>query len=252
MVGTWTLTAPDGRTWQADSPLRCTRLEQRERVPADVAFARILKMAAPVTDARRDEVMRHDFPVLQQFHTKYALGPLAAPSCLCCGKSTQGIEIGVQHMELPGVVICKPCKDAASQEDVLDMTYINSLPQPFIGRELGGWEWPINDFEVGTGLLRIDVSGLLQVKSIADFTSFKDGYGNVHSAEGFYVDATPEDRIAVIATPPQASVPAASAKPLTDYEIISIACTCNAFPNMIPDSKLIEFARAVLAARSEK
>ena len=65
--------------------------------------------------ARSDYVMRHDFPALQQFHTKHAMGSLAAPSCLCCGRSTQGVEIGVQHMELPGIVICKPCKDATAQ-----------------------------------------------------------------------------------------------------------------------------------------
>jgi hypothetical protein len=46
-AGTWTLTAPDGRTWHADSPLKCASLEQRERVPASVALARIL------TEARR-------------------------------------------------------------------------------------------------------------------------------------------------------------------------------------------------------
>lgn len=39
--GTWTLTAPDGRTWQADSPIACVRNEQRERVPAEVALQRI-------------------------------------------------------------------------------------------------------------------------------------------------------------------------------------------------------------------
>ena len=39
--GTWTLTAPDGRTWQSDSPLGCVRAEQRERVPDEVALARI-------------------------------------------------------------------------------------------------------------------------------------------------------------------------------------------------------------------
>jgi hypothetical protein len=44
MQGTWTLTAPDGRTWQADSPLLALRAEQRERVPADVALARIMAM----------------------------------------------------------------------------------------------------------------------------------------------------------------------------------------------------------------
>jgi hypothetical protein len=66
-------------------------------------------------DEKRDAVMRHDFPALQQFHSKHAMGPLAAPSCLCCGRSTQGVEIGVQHLELPGVVICEPCKTAASR-----------------------------------------------------------------------------------------------------------------------------------------
>ncbi len=41
--GEWTLTAPDGRTWKADSPLKCCGLEQRERVPANVALARIVE-----------------------------------------------------------------------------------------------------------------------------------------------------------------------------------------------------------------
>jgi hypothetical protein len=43
--GTWTLTAPDGRKWQADSPLRVVSLEQRQRVPAEVALHRIFKEA---------------------------------------------------------------------------------------------------------------------------------------------------------------------------------------------------------------
>lgn len=41
--GTWTLTAPDGRQWQADSPLKACAAEQRERVPADVGLARIMR-----------------------------------------------------------------------------------------------------------------------------------------------------------------------------------------------------------------
>lgn len=39
--GEWTLTAPDGRQWKADSPLKCVSNEIRERVPPDVAMARI-------------------------------------------------------------------------------------------------------------------------------------------------------------------------------------------------------------------
>lgn len=42
MQGTWTLTAPDGRQWQADSPLLVVSKEQRERIPADVALIRIM------------------------------------------------------------------------------------------------------------------------------------------------------------------------------------------------------------------
>jgi hypothetical protein len=42
-AGEWTLTAPDGRTWKAESPLKCCGLEQRERVPANVALARIVE-----------------------------------------------------------------------------------------------------------------------------------------------------------------------------------------------------------------
>jgi hypothetical protein len=69
--------------------------------------------ATPILNEAAVERMVHDFPALQAFHTKHALGPMLAPSCLCCGKSTQGVEIGVRHMELPGVVICKPCHTAA-------------------------------------------------------------------------------------------------------------------------------------------
>lgn len=60
-AGTWTLTAPDGRTWQAESPLHCCGAESRERVPADVALARILKAANPTpdeTDAERYRWLR--------------------------------------------------------------------------------------------------------------------------------------------------------------------------------------------------
>lgn len=53
MAGTWTLTAPDGRQWQAGSPLRTVSLEQRERVPADVALGRVLAMASEPDFAER-------------------------------------------------------------------------------------------------------------------------------------------------------------------------------------------------------
>jgi hypothetical protein len=39
--GMWTLTAPDGRMWQADSPLKACSAEQRGRIPPEVALKRI-------------------------------------------------------------------------------------------------------------------------------------------------------------------------------------------------------------------
>jgi hypothetical protein len=50
MPGTWTLTAPDGRTWLAESPLRAAAAEGRDRVPAEVAIARVLRAANEVTE----------------------------------------------------------------------------------------------------------------------------------------------------------------------------------------------------------
>lgn len=43
--GTWTLTAPDGRQFQADTPLRCASLEQRNRIPTAVRDQRIFDAA---------------------------------------------------------------------------------------------------------------------------------------------------------------------------------------------------------------
>lgn len=72
-------------------------------------------MSEQTKASKADERMRHDYPILQQFHSKHALGALAAPSCLCCGHQTHPVTrpIAVQHMELPAIAICKPCKDAS-------------------------------------------------------------------------------------------------------------------------------------------
>jgi len=72
--------------------------------------------------------------------------------------------------------------------DLLCMDYINSLPQPLIAKLFGGSEWPIYDIDVGSGLLRIDVCGLLEVKHIGDVRSFCDDCGVEHDSETFYVD----------------------------------------------------------------
>ncbi len=55
--GIWTLTAPDGRTWKADSPLKAVSMEMRERVPPHIAIARIVAATADdVASERREQV----------------------------------------------------------------------------------------------------------------------------------------------------------------------------------------------------
>lgn len=71
--------------------------------------------------------------------------------------------------------------------DVLRMDWINSLPHPFLARFCGDKTfWPVNDFEVGTGLMRIDVCGKLQVKSFGEVMEIRDGDGQSHDPDTFY------------------------------------------------------------------
>lgn len=41
MAGEWMLTAPDGRSWTATSPIHCVQAESNSRIPPDIALARI-------------------------------------------------------------------------------------------------------------------------------------------------------------------------------------------------------------------
>lgn len=74
--------------------------------------------------------------------------------------------------------------------DRLSMALINSLPHPLIGRQWGDkdWWWPVHDIDVETGVMRIDVSGRLQVKHLSDFVIFKDADGVEHDPDSFYLD----------------------------------------------------------------
>jgi len=57
--GIWKLIAPDGREWWGESPLTIVAMEQRERVPEEVAVERILDSlgyTAKHADAEPDTV----------------------------------------------------------------------------------------------------------------------------------------------------------------------------------------------------
>lgn len=77
--------------------------------------------------------------------------------------------------------------------DLLNMVYINSLPQPFMVRKAGDkdFNWPLYDIDVETGMLRMDVCGKLDIGHIGDVMEFKDADGVIHDADSFYCEARP-------------------------------------------------------------
>ena len=60
--------------------------------------------------AEKDKMLK----TMRPFFNEYALGPLAKPSCLCCGRNDYK-SVAVQHAELPGIVVCDQCKHAEMQ-----------------------------------------------------------------------------------------------------------------------------------------
>lgn len=71
--------------------------------------------------------------------------------------------------------------------DILRIDHINSLPQPFLVRFCGDKDWwPVHDFEVETGLMRIDVCGKLQAKRFSEVAEIRDGDSQAHDPDSFY------------------------------------------------------------------
>ncbi len=63
--GTWTLQAPDGRQWTADSPLKVVAIESNERIPAKVRLARMTAglMEEPAPSAQAAEPVSGETPI---------------------------------------------------------------------------------------------------------------------------------------------------------------------------------------------
>lgn len=72
--------------------------------------------------------------------------------------------------------------------DKLKMDELNSLPAPLFAHLCGRDRWPIFDIEVEIAMVRIDVCGLLEIKSFAEVFTVEDGNGTLHDAEQFWVD----------------------------------------------------------------
>lgn len=75
------------------------------------------------------------------------------------------------------------CNQTNGMWDLLDIDYINSLPQPL-------WDdgWPVYDIDVQSGAYRIDVCGLLEVRHISGCLGMIDSTGKYHYSEDFYLD----------------------------------------------------------------
>lgn len=56
-------------------------------------------------------VHRQDCPHFREFFTRYGLPSKLPPSCLVCGDATP--DPVIRHAELPSVVVCATCRDAA-------------------------------------------------------------------------------------------------------------------------------------------
>ena len=91
-----------------------------DATPREVGLSEGLGADAPhYADMTREQLERHAMRMAQALHDdkprafwlRYALGPMRAPSCLCCGKLPE--KVAIQHLELPGIVICERCRTRA-------------------------------------------------------------------------------------------------------------------------------------------
>lgn len=76
------------------------------------------------------------------------------------------------------------------KQDLLNIDFINSLPQPLWVRQWGRkeFDWPLYEICVETGLMSIDVCGKLDNLHIGDVAQFRDDNGTVYESEEFYLE----------------------------------------------------------------
>lgn len=75
--------------------------------------------------------------------------------------------------------------------DLLRMDHINSLGQLYAETWHGNW-WPVTSIEVGTGLMKIDVCGMIDNTHIEDIQQFRDDDGTIYQPEDFYTETEGE------------------------------------------------------------
>ena len=61
-----------------------------------------------------------EYDIYRDFWRRYAMPPLATPSCLVCGRVPKDWPPAIQHMALPSVIVCTPCVTAVRDADSAD------------------------------------------------------------------------------------------------------------------------------------
>ena len=72
--------------------------------------------------------------------------------------------------------------------DKLNIHTINALPLPLMALFFGGDRWAIHDIDVETGVMRINVCGLLQVTHFGDLRKLIDGDHVEYDPDQFYIE----------------------------------------------------------------
>ncbi len=116
------------------------------------------------------------------------------------------VEMGLKHCDdlercLPPLPTVEPVPAQQGVDgDLLNMERLNSLPHPLYVAHIGAW-WPVHDIDVQTGLIRIDVSGKLDVLHFGGITGLRDANGAEHNLDSFYIEHSTEDGAAPSVAP---------------------------------------------------
>ena len=76
MVGDWALISPDGREYKAESPLKCCRAEQLERIPVEEQLENLHYALYGVCDLCGDEFYDGEKKYTHAKNTPAEIGPL--------------------------------------------------------------------------------------------------------------------------------------------------------------------------------
>lgn len=73
------------------------------------------------------------------------------------------------------------------RKDVLDIDKLNKLPQPLAVVMMGGCECVIDSICVGTGLMKLNISGMIDRAEFIMIRDLVDAYGVKHDPDDFWI-----------------------------------------------------------------